>query len=63
MTMQKKTKISPEVQTAIAAALGQYLKDEKLGFHMVSVRPVQQNRINLWALFGRQEIMNGYRRK
>jgi hypothetical protein len=59
----KKSIIPPEVQTAIAAALGQYLKDEKLGFHVVSAKPVRQNRINLWALTGRQEIMNGYRKK
>ena len=63
MLMQKKAKIPPEIQTAIAAALGQYLKDEKLGFHVISARPVQQNRINLWGLAGRQEIMTGYRRK
>ncbi|MBU1356234.1 MAG: hypothetical protein KJ620_06660 [Candidatus Edwardsbacteria bacterium] len=58
-----KSKIPPEVQTAIAAALGQYLKDDQLDFQVVSARPVQQNRINLWGLFGRQAIMNGYRRK
>lgn len=58
-----KSKIPPEIQTAIAAALGQYLKDDNLGFHLVSMKPVQQNRINLWGLFGRQAIMNGYRRK
>mgnify|MGYP001400306623 CR=1 FL=1 len=59
----KKPKIPPEIQTAIAAALGQYLKDDKLGYHIVSLKPVRQNRINLWALTGRQEIMNGYRKK
>ena len=58
-----KANIPPEIQTAIAAALGQYLKDDKLGFQVISTRPVPENRINLWALFGRQEIMNGYRRK
>jgi len=63
MLMQKKSQIPPEVQTAIAAALGQYLKDDKLGYHIVSMKPVQQNRISLWALTGRQEIMTGYRKK
>ncbi len=63
MTKDHKKKITPDIQIVIAAALGQYLKDDKLGFQVVSARPVQQNRINLWALVGRQEIMTGYRRK
>jgi hypothetical protein len=59
----KKSKIPADVQIAIAAALGRYLKDDKLAFHVVSIKPVQHGNINLWALSGRSDIMTGYRKK
>jgi hypothetical protein len=58
-----KTKISAEVQIAIAAALGRYLKDDKMAFHVASVKPIQHGKINLWALSGRQDMMTGFRKK
>ena len=54
---KKKEKIPPDIQVAIAAALGRYLKDDKLSFHVVSIKPVHHSEINLWALVARQENM------
>jgi hypothetical protein len=60
--MSKKDNIPAEVLVAISAALGRYLKDDKLAFRVASVRPVQHSEINLWALAGRQDNMGGPRR-
>lgn len=54
---QKKEKISAEIQVAIAAALGRYLKDDKLAFHIVGIKTVQHSEMNLWALAARQDNM------
>ncbi len=54
---QKKEKVSAEVQIAIAAALGRYLRDDKLAFHIVGIKAVQHSEMNLWALAGRQDNM------
>ncbi|HTY08030.1 MAG TPA: hypothetical protein VMF29_02575 [Candidatus Edwardsbacteria bacterium] len=54
---QKKDKVSPEIAIAIASALGRYLKDDKLAFHIVAIKQVQHSEINLWALAGRQDNM------
>ncbi|MBI5804782.1 hypothetical protein HZA73_01905 [candidate division TA06 bacterium] len=59
---QKKENIPAEIQVAIAAALGRYLKDDKLAFHVASIKPVHHSEINLWALAGRQENMGGPRK-
>jgi hypothetical protein len=54
---RKKSGVSPEMQIVIAAALSRYLKDDKLSFQVVSIKPVQTGQINLWALAGRQDNM------
>ncbi|MFH0803482.1 MAG: hypothetical protein V2A78_14000 [bacterium] len=54
---KKKNGLSPEIEAVIAAALTRYLKDDKLSFQVVSIKPVQTGQINLWALTGRQENM------
>ena len=60
--MSKKENIPAEIQVAIAAALGRYLKDDKLAFHVASIKQVHHSEINLWALAGRQENMGGPRK-
>jgi hypothetical protein len=57
MSSLRDRKIPSEVMIAIAAALGRYLRDDKLAFRVVSVKPVGLNEINLWALSGRQGNM------
>ena len=57
--MSKAENIPAEVIVAISAALGRYLKDDKLAFHVASIKPVHHSEINLWALAGRQENMAG----
>ncbi len=42
---------------AIASAMGRYLRDDKLAFHVVSIKPVHLKDINVWALSGRQNSM------
>lgn len=54
---KKKNELSPEIGAVIASALARYLKDDKLSFQVVSIKPVQTGQINLWALAGRQENM------
>ncbi len=54
---QKKEKIPADVAIAIASALGRYLKDDKLAFHIVAIKPVQHSEMNLWALAARQDNM------
>ena len=54
---KKKNELSPEIGAVIAAALTRYLKDDKLSFQVVSIKPVQTGQINLWALAGRQDNM------
>lgn len=48
---------------AIASAMGRYLRDDKLAFHVVSIKPVHLNDINVWALSGRQSSMVNPRSK
>jgi len=55
--VKKKNELSPEIEVVIAAALNRYLKDDKLSFQVVSIKPVQTGQINLWALAGRQDNM------
>ncbi len=57
MSSMRDRKIPSEVVIAIAAALGRYLRDDKLAFHVVSIKPIHLNEINLWALSGRQGNM------
>jgi hypothetical protein len=57
MSSLRDRKIPSEVMIAIAAALSRYLRDDKLAFHVVAVKAVHLNEINLWALSGRQENM------
>jgi hypothetical protein len=57
MSSLRDRKIPSEVVIAIAAALGRYLRDDKLAFHVVSIKPIHLNEINLWALSGRQGNM------
>jgi hypothetical protein len=60
--MNKTENIPDEVLAAISAALGAYLKDDTLSFHIASIKPVHHSEINLWALAGRQANMVGPRR-
>jgi len=60
--MSNTENIPDEVLAAISAALGSYLKDDKLSFQAASTKPVHHSKINLWALAGRQANMVGPRR-
>ncbi|MDP2807624.1 MAG: hypothetical protein Q8O74_05755 [bacterium] len=61
--MSKTENIPAEVLAAIASTLGRYLMDDKLAFHVASIKPVQHSAINFWALAGRQENMTGVVKK
>jgi hypothetical protein len=61
--MTKKENIPAEVVAAIAAALGRYLKEDRLQFHSAPTPEPRPAGFSLWALAGRTDIMNGYRRK
>ncbi len=63
MPIHKEKKVPSEVVVAIASAMGRYLRDDKLAFHVVSIKPVHLNDINVWALSGRQSSMTAPRGK
>lgn len=63
MPIHKEKKVPSEVVVAIASAMGRYLRDDKLAFHVVSIKPVHLKDINVWALAGRQSSMTSPRSK
>ena len=63
MPIHKDKKVPSEVVVAIASAMGRYLRDDKLAFHVVSIKPVHLKDINVWALSGRQSSMTAPRSK
>lgn len=61
--MCKKENLSPEVLAAIAAALGRYLREDRMAFSAAPPREEKPTVFSLWSLAGRTDIMNGYRRR
>ncbi len=55
--------ISEEIRVVIAAALAKFLKDDKLAFKVVAMKPLHTSQMNIWGLAGRQENMAGLRRR
>lgn len=60
---QKNNVISPEVLAVIAAALGRYLREDQVAFSAAPPGEEKPANFSLWALAGRTDIMNGYRRR
>ena len=63
MKERQEEPIPEDIRIVIAAALAKYLKDDKLAFKVVAIKPVHTSQMNLWGLAGRQENMVGLRRR
>lgn len=63
MKEKQEESIPEEIRIVIAAALAKYLKDDKLAFKVVAIKPVHTSQMNLWGLAGRQENMVRLRRR